>query len=47
MKKALIALALVLVGLAVLLPFASSSPDALEKVAETFGVQQQTLVLQG
>jgi hypothetical protein len=47
MKKALIALTLVLVGLAVLLPFASSNPDALEKVAETFGVQQQTLVWQG
>ncbi len=43
MKKALIALTLVLVGLAVLLPFASSSPDALEKVAETFGVQQASV----
>ena len=47
MKKALSAIALVLVGLAVLLPFASSSPDGLEKVAGTFGAQQQTPVWQG
>ncbi len=47
MKKALVALAVVLVGLAVLLPFASSSPDALEKVTATFGAQSQTLVWQG
>lgn len=47
MRKAIIALALVLVALAVLLPFASSSPDALEKVTATFGVPQQTSGWQG
>ena len=47
MKKALVALALVFVGLAVLLPFASSSPDALEKMTATFGAQSQTSIWQG
>ncbi|MGD2066647.1 MAG: PDGLE domain-containing protein [Candidatus Bathyarchaeota archaeon] len=30
----------ILVGLAVLIPFASSDPDGLEKVAETLGVEE-------
>jgi cobalt/nickel transport protein len=47
MKKALSAIALVLVGLVVLLPFASSSPDGLEKVTQTFGMQQQTSMWEG
>jgi cobalt/nickel transport protein len=47
MKKALSALALILIGLAVVLPFASTSPDGLEKVTETFGVQQQTSFWEG
>ena len=47
MKKALVFVGLVLVSLAVLLPFASSSPDGLEKVAGTFGAQQQTPIWQG
>jgi cobalt/nickel transport protein len=47
MKKALVFVGLVLVSLAVLLPFASSSPDGLEKVTGTFGVQQQTPIWQG
>ena len=47
MKKAIIALALLLLSLAVLLPFASSGPDALEKVAGTFGVQQQAAIWHG
>ena len=47
MKKAFIIVVLVLVGLAVLLPFASSSPDGLEKVTSTFGAKEQTPVWQG
>ncbi len=47
MKKTLVALAVILVGLAVLLPFASSSPDALEKVTSTFGATQQPSGWQG
>lgn len=48
MKKAYIAIiALVLFSLAVLLPFASSNPDGLEKVTSTFGAQQQTQIWQG
>ena len=34
------ALILILVCLAVLIPFASSDPDGLEKVAETLGVEE-------
>jgi hypothetical protein len=41
MKKSIIALALILVGLAVLLPFASRNPDGLQRVAENFGGGQQ------
>ena len=47
MKKALVFVGLVLVSLAVLLPFASSSPDGLEKVTAAFGIQQQTPIWQG
>jgi hypothetical protein len=46
MKKALI-MVLVLIGLAVFLPFASSSPDGLEKVTSTLGAQEQASVWQG
>ena len=41
MKKSVIALVLVLVSLAILLPFASSNPDGLEKVTESFGAGEQ------
>ncbi len=41
MKKNLIPVILLLGGLAVLLPFASSNPDALEVVTSTFGVQEE------
>ena len=47
MKKALVTLALILVGLAVLLPFASSNPDALDAVTGNFSVQKQTSIWQG
>jgi hypothetical protein len=37
MKKYFGAIALIMVFLAVFIPFASSNPDGLEKVVETFG----------
>lgn len=40
MKGYLKALILILVCLAVLIPFASSDPNGLEKVAETLGVEE-------
>jgi ABC-type Fe3+ transport system permease subunit len=40
MKKYFGVLALIMVFLVVFIPFASSNPDGLEKVAETFGVQE-------
>jgi cobalt/nickel transport protein len=40
MKKYLAAVALILVFLAIFIPFASSNPDGLEKVAETFGIEE-------
>lgn len=40
MKKHLGTIALIVVFLAVLIPFASSSPDGLERVVETFGVEE-------
>jgi hypothetical protein len=46
MKKTLIVVVLILVSLAVLLPFASSSPDALEKVTSIYG-EGQTPIWQG
>jgi hypothetical protein len=36
------ALILILLFLAVLIPFASEFPDGLEKVAETFGIEENT-----
>jgi len=39
MKKYLVAIGLLVVFLAVFIPFASSSPDGLEKVAQSLGVQ--------
>ena len=41
MKKYLAATALLVVFLSVLIPFASSSPDGLEKVAASLGVEPQ------
>lgn len=40
MKGYVKALILILVCLAVLIPFASSDPDGLEKVAETLGIEE-------
>ncbi len=47
MKGYLKALVLTLVCLAVLIRFASSFPDGLEKVAETFGIEEYTPVWTG
>lgn len=47
MKKYLAAIALVLFFLAVFIPFASSSPDGLEKVAKTFGIEEHQPVWRG
>jgi cobalt/nickel transport protein len=40
MKKYFALVALIMAFLAVLIPFASSNPDGLEKVATTFGVEE-------
>jgi len=47
LKNHLKAFALLLVGLAILLPFASSYPDGLETVAETLGVEETPPVWEG
>jgi hypothetical protein len=47
MKKALIVIGLILVSLAVLLPFASSNPDGLEQVTSTYGMEEQSSGWQG
>ena len=40
MKGYIKALILILVGLTILIPFASRDPDGLEKVAETLGIEE-------
>jgi len=40
MKKHLVVIALIVVFLAVFIPLASSNPDGLERVVETFGVEE-------
>jgi cobalt/nickel transport protein len=40
MKKYFAIIALIMVFLVILIPFASSNPDGLEKVATTFGVEE-------
>ena len=47
MKRYFKALILILVCLAVLVPFASNAPDGLEKVAETFGIEEHEPVWKG
>ena len=46
-KMFVVVVALILVSLAVLLPFASSSPDALEKVTSSYATDNQASVWQG
>jgi len=47
MKKYLAAIALILVFLAIFIPFASSNPDGLEKVAESFGIEVHEPIWKG
>jgi len=47
MKGYLKALILTLVCLAILIPLASNAPDGLEKVAETFGIQEHEPIWKG
>ena len=47
MKKHLGAVALLVVFLAVFIPFASSSPDGLEKVAQSLGVNEHDPLWRG
>jgi cobalt/nickel transport protein len=47
MKKYLGAVALLVVFLVVFIPFASSSPDGLEKVAQSLGVQAHEPIWRG
>lgn len=47
MNKTLGAVMLIVVFLAVLIPFASSNPDGLEKVATNMGVQEQEPIWRG
>ena len=47
MKKTIVVLAVILVGLAVLLPLASSNPDAMDAVTDNLSSGQQTSIWQG
>ena len=47
MKRHLEALILILIALAVLIPFASNLPDGLEKVAESLGIEEHTATWMG
>lgn len=47
MKKYFKALILILFCLAVLLPFTSNAPDGLEKVNETFGIEEHEPLWKG
>jgi cobalt/nickel transport protein len=46
-KKQIAAVGLIVVFLLILIPFASSSPDGLEKVAATYGAQEHTSLWNG
>ena len=47
MKKYLVAIGLLVIFLAVFIPFASSSPDGLEKVAQSLGVNKHEPLWRG
>lgn len=47
MKKHLAAVLMLVVFLAMFIPFASSSPDGLEKVASSFGVEETQPIWRG
>jgi NADH:ubiquinone oxidoreductase subunit 4 (subunit M) len=46
-KKYIAAVVSIIVFLAILIPFASSNPDGLEKVAETMGIEEHEPVWKG
>jgi len=47
MRKHLGILTFTLIGLAILIPFASNAPDGLEKVAEALGIEEHEPVWSG
>jgi hypothetical protein len=47
MKKTIIVLAIILVGLAVLLPLASTNPDVMDAVTDNLSTGQQSSIWQG
>lgn len=47
MKKQIAAVGLIVIFLVVLIPFASSSPDGLEKVVATYGAQEHASLWSG
>ena len=47
MKKFLAVIVLLMVFLAILIPFASSNPDGLERVAESLGVEESAPLWKG
>jgi cobalt/nickel transport protein len=47
MKKYLMAIGLIAIFLAVFVPFASRSPDGLERVAATLGIEEQAPIWKG
>ena len=47
MKKFLIAAIIIVIFLVVLIPFASSNPDGLEKVVITYGAQERQSIWNG
>ena len=47
MNKNLVVVAAIMVFLVVFIPFASSSPDGLERVVENFGVEERSPIWNG
>ncbi len=47
MNKQLVVIAVIVVFLAVFIPFASSSPDGLERMVENFGVKERAPIWNG
>ena len=47
MKKYIVALILIVAFLAIFIPLASNNPDGLEKVAQTFGADEQKPIWDG
>jgi len=47
MRKYLLGISLIVIFLVIFLPSVSTNPDGLEKVAETFGVEEQAPIWKG